>query len=397
MLLFLLLSCARNVPGSPPPGTETVVYTVQWGDNLTEIADRFDVKGGYSELAQLNGLWSADVIWAGQVLKIPATRQARAVLAGEPTPVELPPMEAAALALLPPPRPANVNGCLQAACTELAPGVTACSCEQGASDSMLLTRPGQPNLTWPITLPDTPNTERWHREGGTTDFTVARIDLDADGDLEYLVAHRSWTDDLERSYWRAALIESPDQAEPPLTMQLGNPGEGTAVTTEGPKAELLLTSWERFRPPGGSLEKNHLVGRRFSYDDGVLKPVSAPLRTRRLHYVFTPGKAKAELGTPILDLTTQTLGYDAEPLTWSERRQDAGKIAACQPSADGPRITLSSQGSDYELGPWDYRLGDLSTGRLYPHGFDPGDLEGGKVLVARYQVGADAQATVLWR
>lgn len=64
---------AESTPSTPPPATTTVSYTVQAGDTLSEIAVRYNTS--YSEIARINGISNPDLIYAGQVLKIPAANQ----------------------------------------------------------------------------------------------------------------------------------------------------------------------------------------------------------------------------------------------------------------------------------------------------------------------------------
>ncbi len=60
---------ADNPPPSPPPPTESTTYTVQPGDILNRIAQRFGVT--VSALVSANHLFNPSLIFAGQVLVIP--------------------------------------------------------------------------------------------------------------------------------------------------------------------------------------------------------------------------------------------------------------------------------------------------------------------------------------
>ncbi len=60
-----------STPGgsSPSPGG-VIQYTVQWGDTLSGIAERFGTT--YQNLAAYNGISNPDLIYAGQVIRIPS-------------------------------------------------------------------------------------------------------------------------------------------------------------------------------------------------------------------------------------------------------------------------------------------------------------------------------------
>jgi len=61
-----------KTPQAPPAAAvPTFEYQVQPGDTLFDIALRFGTS--VEALAEVNGLESAQVVWAGQVLKVPAT------------------------------------------------------------------------------------------------------------------------------------------------------------------------------------------------------------------------------------------------------------------------------------------------------------------------------------
>jgi LysM repeat protein len=56
---------------TPPDETGHIDYVVQWGDTLNKIGLRFGVS--WVEIAEANGLVNPNLIYAGQVLKIPTT------------------------------------------------------------------------------------------------------------------------------------------------------------------------------------------------------------------------------------------------------------------------------------------------------------------------------------
>lgn len=63
-----------NQPAPKPTQSSPVqTYTVRSGDSLSEIADRFNVSGGYQALAKHNGISNPNFISVGQVLSIPGS------------------------------------------------------------------------------------------------------------------------------------------------------------------------------------------------------------------------------------------------------------------------------------------------------------------------------------
>ncbi len=62
--------CVNGSSTTPPPATQTT-YTVQRGDTLYSIARRFNVP--MATLAQVNGLTNSNLIYVGQVLRIPSS------------------------------------------------------------------------------------------------------------------------------------------------------------------------------------------------------------------------------------------------------------------------------------------------------------------------------------
>lgn len=65
LLLIAVPANAAPASGAPPPAC-TQWYTVQCGDTLSRIAARFGTST--SKLAQWNGIWNANLIYAGQAL-----------------------------------------------------------------------------------------------------------------------------------------------------------------------------------------------------------------------------------------------------------------------------------------------------------------------------------------
>jgi len=64
-------SASEPSPDTPAPAALTFEYQIKPGDTLFDIALRFGTS--VEALAEVNGLASAQVVWAGQVLKVPAT------------------------------------------------------------------------------------------------------------------------------------------------------------------------------------------------------------------------------------------------------------------------------------------------------------------------------------
>ena len=67
----LIIPLSGNSSPSTKPSQSTTSYTVKSGDTLSEIAESFGVS--YSEIAALNNIENPDLIYAGQVLIIPSS------------------------------------------------------------------------------------------------------------------------------------------------------------------------------------------------------------------------------------------------------------------------------------------------------------------------------------
>ena len=91
-------SAAPSAPASQPAAPTIGSYTVQPGDSLASIAAAFNTN--YLELAQLNGLPNPDVLYVGQVLRVPAP----------PAPAASPPAAESPPAAAPPPTNAAATG-----------------------------------------------------------------------------------------------------------------------------------------------------------------------------------------------------------------------------------------------------------------------------------------------
>jgi len=72
----LWIPCPAAPPPPPPPPSQPPScgywYTVRWGDTLSSIAWRSGVSGW--AIAQVNGLYNVNYIYAGQALFIPCPR-----------------------------------------------------------------------------------------------------------------------------------------------------------------------------------------------------------------------------------------------------------------------------------------------------------------------------------
>lgn len=393
-----------------------MIYTVQFGDTLTHIAQRFRVKGGYPALAESNDLWDADDIEGGQRLKIPATVQARETLSRNPasTPFKGT-LEACGAEALDTPRPAQIDGCLAAACVTIDGRTHVCSCDAGdQGDRFTLTHGGN-TVSWPAEIPTQPANDEWFMQGGIADFHVSRIDIDRDGDTELVVAQLRETDDTRRSTWDVAIVDDLQQAVAPLRMTLGNYGQGTFVTNTTGSCDLFATGWELHRPDTASSDRWYLVGRRLGYDNGVVVPTDEDVLARRLLYSFTPTLVggPTHIGAPAADLgTNKAEQRNAEPVTAHERVEIfKGKItAASDPTVPGtgPTLILEAGDSTLALTAWPeqersdgyQRLGDVKTGQLYPLGYTPTGgaetLVGTKVAAVTYRVSSWQSQRVLW-
>ena len=71
---------ASNASQLDQPQGDEVLYIVQEGDTLTEVADRFDVS--VAALATLNTITNPDELNAGREMRIPATSPGGAMIVG---------------------------------------------------------------------------------------------------------------------------------------------------------------------------------------------------------------------------------------------------------------------------------------------------------------------------
>lgn len=71
---------------APAPTTGTSTVTVRSGDNLSIIASRYKVPGGWSAIASLNKLSSPYTIYTGQVLKLPTSSSSGTTTPGTKAP-----------------------------------------------------------------------------------------------------------------------------------------------------------------------------------------------------------------------------------------------------------------------------------------------------------------------
>ncbi|MCO4745647.1 MAG: LysM peptidoglycan-binding domain-containing protein [Proteobacteria bacterium] len=413
VVLFLGSCMHSGVPGQAK-SADSLLYTVAWGDTLTDIARRFDVKGGYPALAKQNDIAYPDWIGAGDVLQVPATAEAKRVLGTWPASTPLTSsLEEGAVERLASPRRAQVDGCYEAACVRIDNGRDLCACDGGeAADRFLLTRPGSERLVWPASLPSEPRRDSWSTEGGVEDFELSRADIDADGDTELIVAFRRDLDDLARSTWDVAIIEDPTQEAPPVRLQIGNYGRGT-LTPSGKGFDVLATNWESYQPEGTWSARWHLVGRRLAYNDGVLTPRDSPILSRRLYWSFVPTSLEVgplPVGSPTRDFVPQvTAELDSEPLVRHERLHTArAKILATEDSdGAGPVLVVATGASSVRLkaapdrsgDETSYqRLGDAKSSRLFPLGYAPSadSLVGRSVLDVTYRTSDWRTERVLW-
>src|SRR5690606_15524633 len=60
-----------TTPTAEPERPQDRRYTVRAGDNLTRIAEQFQVEGGFQALAEYNNINNPALIQPGQVLRIP--------------------------------------------------------------------------------------------------------------------------------------------------------------------------------------------------------------------------------------------------------------------------------------------------------------------------------------
>jgi murein DD-endopeptidase MepM/ murein hydrolase activator NlpD len=273
---LLLLGCALASAAFTWPGgiTEEVVYTVQPGDTLSSLEQRFGVPK--EQIAERNKLSNLGSLREGSGLFMPAGPRTQGLPRYRPPLPVGKPLTPCAVKRWPVPRPVEVSGCEKAGCTQSPTGARVCTCfaqaQEGREpeDLIFLEEAGARRKV----------SSRLPLFGSVEAFDVLDADLDGDGSPERVVAvHFASSNGMGVESWDLHLLEP--QRSPHITLEVAEYGEGSLLRrADGRGCDVLQTAWKDLQDPlrGWGL---YFVGRRMEYRDGALRPTSEPIRARR--------------------------------------------------------------------------------------------------------------------
>ncbi|HEX8699782.1 MAG TPA: LysM domain-containing protein [Myxococcaceae bacterium] len=273
---LLLLGCALASAAFTWPGgiTEEVIYTVQSGDTLSGLAQRFGVPKEL--IAERNKLPGHSSLRAGTGLFVPAGPRTQGLPRYRPPLPVGKPLTPCAVKRWPAPTPAEVSGCARAGCTQSPTGARVCAClaqeqeGQEPEDLLFLEEAGARRKV----------SSQLPLFGSVEDFEVLDVDMDGNGSPERVVAvHFASSNGLGVESWDLHIVEP--QRSPHTTLRIAEYGEGSLLRrADGRGCDVLQTDWKDLQDPlkGSGL---YFVGRRLEYRDGALRPTSEPIRARR--------------------------------------------------------------------------------------------------------------------
>lgn len=395
--VLLLVGCPHGPSGQYDGGEAPLrVYGIQPGDTLAWIAGDLGVPGGWPSLAELNHLRNPHLIYAGAKLKVASNDDRlplwpRNVARGAP-------LAACPAQPLAPAVSRRLSGCDAAACVDVGSGYQACACDSGGARSLKMAL-GANVLGSTFVYPTDAS---WYEPGSEppgppTALTGARYQLDADPAAEVVVAWRQELNDLGMSRWQVAIFDEPGSSRAPITFEAANWGEGSVIDGAA-GCEVLATEWLLTDEPGRDQDGWYLLGRRAALRGGGLAMLDGPVLARRRLDSYTPGATRAGnvgVGTPLRDLNhANTLARTTDPaVEHALVTREAGRVVSTRRTIAGQLAFTLATGSttrDDTVEPTAgrvRRLGDLSTGRLYPPAYVPsevGSLAGRPLVVSTY-------------
>lgn len=402
MTFFLLLAACIPPNSFRESGAADRLYTLGFGDTLWGVATAYNVAGGYEAIARTNGIRDPNYVLAGDKLRLHTTDTS---LPEVPRLTRAPELPACAVQAVPA-RASSLSGCSEARCIDTGRGGSVCACANETSPSFLVSRPGAA----PQRLPISAATPWWYLserapepEGSARTLVGLRAQLDADSALETVVSWRTQLGDLGMSHGTALIVD--DDGSPGAQFRADNFGIGSLLQS-GARCDVLATEWELADEPGHRSSGWYLSGRRFHAEGGELvTDRSTSLVMRRLYTNFQPGTgaiANVRVGAPALDLSSpKAHSRSTEPsVELATTHVQRGTLRGAR-RADG-KLVLTIDGAEQIVDPEGngiQRLGDLSSGVLYPSDYLPADdatVRGRAVEVRSYWAMWGEHGSVAW-
>lgn len=394
------------------PGTaaqaEEALYTAGKGDSLASVARRFGTTA--EALRQRNRHLRAGSLPEGARLIVPANPAAKELPRYRPPLPVGKPLVPCAVKRWPAPVETKVEDG-KAACTTGPSGARLCAVLGDKEEGLFLEEGGARSLITPE-LPFM---------GQVDGFQVVEVDLDGDGKAERVLAVlNAVSNGLGVAHWTLRVLE-PGRPSP-LSFYVAEYGEGTFPRREqGPGCDVLATAWRDLEDSlrGSGL---YFIGHRYTYREGALVPVGAPVLVRRYLRDFrqdsgpangepefppvghpakwlSEGWAEAWPQEPLLDAPptgrregTVEAVEDGEKLRFRVR-WDGGETSWLQPYGPEPEGKVALMDGYSELG-------HLPTQQAFPEGYLPARPEAlvGTRLrqTVRESQGFGASQVVVW-
>ena len=402
VLAWLAVACVR--PSTRPDvSAPERLYTLGYGDSLWGVATAYDVPGGYPAIARANGIRDPDRVYAGDKLTIQTHEPSlpRVAQWSEAPKWGACAMQAAAA------WSSSAPGCTSLRCVDTGAGSSVCACPgaQPHEDALVVATPRAAPERIPLRNP----TPWWYEAGPTGEpersaetLLGAKVQLDADAPLETIVSWRTHLGDVGMSQGVGLIVDHDGTAGP--VMRLDHFGVGSAVQA-GNHCDVLATEWELADESRTSGWGYYLTARRFGFADGALVPQDTGLVVRRLRRSFVPTFTPfgtGRVGAPSIDLggpgarTRSTEPLLEAPViatqahTIRAAKREHGVLIV---DLDGTETRVDPEGGEV------LRLGDRSSGRLYPAAYAPGNdrsLRGRTAELRYYRTVWGEAFAVLW-